>query len=285
MGAELLRLHREGYSYSELAKPRGMTSNEVKGIVRTARLKQPSEFDVIHLGTPPHLVGDAVIVGDPHVPCTDWEWACRVSQIGERLKINRLIIAGDFFNFDMFSSFKNAVPPSTWRQERDAARVLIGDWLETFSEIYTLQGNHDRRLQTWCAGQLEEADIWGMVNTSTKLHHTNYGYILLTSGGRLWRITHPKNYGRNQLTLAGELALKFDCNIISSHEHHSGVGHDVYNRHAVVNIGTIADDKKFAYVALEDSRMPAMVKSFVVVRDGYPTLYDEGLTDWGAVLN
>lgn len=280
LGAELLKAHRQQIPYSELARQYQMTPNEVKGLIRTARLKTPGEFDICHYGTPFAVVGDAVVVGDVHVPATDWDWACRVARVAERTKISTLIIAGDFFDFAMWSSFKTVVPPATWHQERDAARVLLSDWLEVFTDIYTITGNHDRRLMTWTAGELDEADIWGMVNTSTKLHNSILAYMTLRSGGQLWHITHPRNYSRQALVLAGELALKHDCHVISAHEHHSGMSHDVYGRHNVINIGTLADPRKFAYVYMDDSRAPAMVKSFCVVKNGYPTLYDEGLTDW-----
>ena len=286
LGNTLLSLHEAGYSYAELGKQYHRTADAVKGLVRTAKLKQPKEFNVGIMPTPLELAGDFIIVGDVHVPCTDWAFASLVGRVAEKTGIHRLIIAGDFFNFDMWSIYQHAVPPTTWREERNAARVLVGDWLETFSEIYTLQGNHDRRLQKWTAGEFDENDVWGLIATSQKLVHSNYGWCTVRSNGQPWRVTHPKNYGRNQLTVASDLAMKYQSNVITWHEHHSAHGWDTYGRFVTVNGGTLADANKFAYVSLDDNRMAAMMKSFVVLKNGTARVLGEyPFTDWSEWVN
>jgi hypothetical protein len=279
---EMLRLNKAGYSYEEIAKKFGVSYDSAKSKIRSARLLVPAEFQVVSLGTPLDLVGDFIIVGDVHVPCTDWAFASLVGRVAEHTGINRLIIAGDFFNFDLWSSYRATVTPPAWRDERDAARVLIADWLETYSEIYTLQGNHERRLQKWVDGQFDEGDIWGMIATSKKMLHSNYGWCTVQSGGQTWRVTHPRNYGRNQLTVASDLAMKYSSNVITWHEHHSAIGWDVYGKYVTVNGGTLADPAKLAYVTLDDSRAPGMLNSFVVLKGGVAQVYGKyPFTDWG----
>ena len=155
-----------------------------------------------------------------------------------------------------------------------------------FGEIYTLQGNHDRRLIKWSAAEFDEGDIWGMVVTSRKLQHSPYAWCTVTSGGQAWRVSHPGNYGRNQLTVASDLANKFDSHVITWHEHHAAHGWDVYGRHVVVNGGALVDPEKLAYVRLTDTRTPSMMRGFVVLRGGVATVLGEyPFTDWGAWLN
>jgi hypothetical protein len=191
------------------------------------------------------------------------------------------VVGGDFFSFDNWSKYASAVPVATWHQERDAARMLIADWLETFEEIYLIRGNHDMRLAEWSAAQLDESDIWSMVNTSTKLKHTKFCYCTITSGGIPWRVTHPANYGRNQLTVASDLANKYQSNIISFHEHMNAIGWDVYKRFVIVNGGCLVDPCKLAYVSLEDNRSAGMAPGFVVLRGGVATLLGRfPYTDW-----
>jgi len=245
----------------------------------------PKEFQGYDLGTPFQLVGDFIIVGDVHVPATDWGFAQMVSRLADKTGIRRLIIAGDFFTMDSFSQYAAVVPPVTWAQERDAARVLLLDWLETFAEIYTLQGNHDRRMSKWAVGELSEVDIYGMAVQNPKLHHSKFGYCTVKSAGVEWRVTHPANYGRNQLTVLSDLANKYQTCVIGAHEHHQAIGWDVYKRYVICNLGMLADDKKMAYVSLDDNRSAGMAKGFVMLRNGVATPF--GLypfTDWSMWL-
>ena len=99
-------------------------------------------------------------------------------------------------------------------------------------------------------------------------------------------MTHPKNYSRNRLMTAGELANKFQTNIINFHEHHIGKALDRWGRWVIINGGDLADPEKLAYCKLDDNTMPAMSNGITVLQDGCATLLGKKpFTDWGAVLN
>ena len=272
-------LVRSGMPRADIARLTGVKVKDLDKLIGDN--PAPDAFNPTPLPDALELGGDFIIVGDVHVPYTDYQFAQLVGRVADKTKINRLIIAGDFFDMDGWSRFQNIVTPANWVQERTAAKIMIADWLETFSEIYTLQGNHDRRLTKWAAGQLDESDVWGMIDTSSKLHHSKYSWCKITSAGVPWRVTHPANYGRNQLTVASELANKFQSNILSWHEHHHAHGWDTYKRWVVVNGGTLVDPCKLAYVTLEDNRMAGMAAGFVVLRNGVATpLGRFPFTDW-----
>lgn len=268
-----------------MAQKYGLTIQATYKEIERAQKTIPKEFQAVELGTPLVMTGDFLIVSDVHLPCVDWSFSQMVGRLAEKTGIRRLIIAGDFFDMSTFSRYEATVPPVTWAQERDAARVMLMDWLEVFQEIYTLAGNHERRLTKWAHGNLEENDIYGMVNSNPKITNSKFGYCTVSSSGIPWRITHPKNYGRNQLTVLSDIANKYQTNVIGAHEHHAAIGWDVYKRWVIVNAGMLADPSKFAYVSLDDNRMANMVKGFVMLRNGVATpLSVFPFTDWSAVL-
>lgn len=277
--------YRAGYTTQALAQKYGLSIMQTVKFIEQAKKHTPKEFQVISLGTPFNLTGDAVIVGDVHAPATDWAFAQNVARVAVKRKISRLIIAGDFFNGDAWSRFPHIVNPPTWAQERDAGRLLLMDWLETFSEIYVIFGNHDRMMQKANAGEIEAADIFGMLVQNPKIQVSNFGYLDITSSGETYRVTHPRNYGRNQLTVSGQLALKHDKHIISFHEHHLARGRDVYGRHIVVNGGCLADPEKLAYVMMDDSIGASMDRGFVRLQNGVAKeLGVWPYTDWAEEL-
>lgn len=279
-GKLLAALNRAGASYSALAHRFGLTRGQVSGLIARAKKSNPAWFNV-NLGSHLQLVGNYMVVGDVHVPVTDYDFAQLVVRVAEHFNIRGLIIAGDFFNMDMFSSYPKDQAMVSWEQEREAGKVLLLQWLEWFSEIYTLMGNHDRRVIRFVEGQFDENDIYGMLVTSSKLVHSHFGWCEVRSNGVPWRITHPRNYSRNQLVTASELALKHKSNIVSFHEHHAGKGWDKYNRYVVINGGILADQSKMGYVTLDDGNNPIMKKGFAMIKDGVGEIFStEPYTDW-----
>lgn len=234
------------------------------------------------LGQPIELEGDFIIMGDVHVPFTDLDWVETAIDIGRKhLETPKLILAGDFLNNDAFSQYPHLVNIPTWAQERDMAREVFHACLEVFAEIYVIMGNHERRAQKMTAGAFDEIDIFSLLTTNERLITSNYGWCTIKTPTGTWRITHPANYGINQLTVADTLAQKYDQHIISFHEHHLSIGWDRFGRHVVVNGGCMVDPAKLAYVSLDDSKAAAMKQGFVMLRNGTPHIFGNApITDW-----
>ena len=270
-------------TFEEIGKRFGMTRGKVAGIVKRQKEKDLNrrKFDTVALGTPFTLQGDFIIVGDVHVPTTDYDFASLVLVVAKKQGVKRLIIAGDMFNMDAFSLYEAVVASPSWREERDAARVLFHTWLEWFDDIYVIMGNHDRRLQKWAGGQLDESDIFGMVTSSDKVHVSNWGHLKVKTAQGDYMVTHSKEYSINQLTVANEMAQKYQCHMITHHEHHTAIGWDRYGRYVIVNNGGLFDQSKMAYVVLDSSKRPVMKNSFCMLKNGVPRLFGHvPFTDW-----
>lgn len=253
---------------------------------RMNRLKKNGKLTNFNLGTAWELSGDFMVVGDVHVPYTDWGFAQRVGMVAKKQfrakKNRRLIIGGDFFNFDAFSSYTAMVSTPSWREERDAAKAVMDEWLEVFSEIYYIMGNHDRRIQKFTLGAFDENDLLSLIGVSReRVFMSGFGYCEVDCHGQKYRITHPKNYSVQQLNVADTLAQKHQCHILSFHEHHLALGWDRYKNNLVINGGWLGDESQLAYVSLDDSKSPRMARGFAMLKDGSPYLFGEApFTDW-----
>lgn len=285
---KVAHLIRVGLGDKQIADATGFTYAQVTGLRHRLKhgsyhTKAEAPFHVSPVLKPFELTGDFMIVGDVHVPSTDYRLAQMVSAIGKKhLNHPRLIIGGDFFNMEAFSSYPALVASYSWREERKAGEVLMHEWLETFEEIYIIMGNHDRRIQKWSQGALEETDIFGMVVQNPKVNVSNLGYLTVNTPGTPWRVTHAKNYSVNQLTVADQLAQKYQMNIIQFHEHHLGIGYDRFGRYIVINGGGLFDAAQLVYATIDDSKSPGMKPGFVMLREGCPYLFgNPPFTDWG----
>jgi hypothetical protein len=287
---EWQRLRDAGLDCGQIARREGQTTDYIRSKLARYNLhwrkEQPKEFHVIDLGKPLELNGDAVVVGDLHLPTLDYEFAIRAGDVAKKQLPEghrRLIIGGDCFNMEPFSTYPRVTRLTGWHEERDAARIIFAEWLKVFDEIYVIMGNHDRRMQKWSGGELDETDIFGMVLSNPRLTVSNWGWLTMQTKTGLWRITHSSEYSINAGTVGSELAHKFQMHIISHHQHHANAGLDRYKRYATIDNGCMADFSQFAYVQLDDNKKANMTNAFTLLKDGVGHLLwkHPALTDWG----
>ncbi len=294
-GAELLAEFEGGMTYSQIGEQHGMTHGQVAGKIYAERIRRqlnlktaprPDLFNVTEMDKPMHFTGDAMIVGDIHVPTTDYAlWALVLMVARKQLpKPRRLIIAGDLFNMDIFSKYQAFFPQASWSDEMLAARQLLDEAAEVFDEVDIFMGNHDDRATKFTKQQTLSLDL--MKNVTLKMKKppviSNLCWCTLETPKGMWRITHPSDdYSKVPLTVANKLAWNYDMNIVSLHEHHLAIGTDTPGRHTIINGGGLFDPHNMEYANRVDNTKAAMVQGFVMLRNGVPYLFgDQNFTDY-----
>ncbi len=106
--------------------------------------------------------------------------------------------------------------------------------------------------------------------------------VELISNDILWRATHQANYSRVTGSVAETLAEKYQCNIITHHEHRVGILRSKWGRYTLVSNGGLHDYKSMWYVNKFDTTSPTMQNSFVILQDGVAHLLTPyiDMTDW-----
>lgn len=294
--ALLEQLIEAGNSYAGCAQILDRTYNSVRQKCRGLGLKSHAEGGpgVKELGAPPgvpvyngflQLKGDWLVVADVHAPCTDWEMVSRAALVAKKhLKDPRLIIAGDLMNFDTFSRFAKRVPLPTLKQELDAARYALALWSQTFSEKVLILGNHDYRWMKSLDGVFEGETFVELIQTLIRDDTTRistYSYLDVETQTGTWRITHMPEYSKVPLSKARFLSHRLkDRHLALAHQHHATIGLDESGTWALVDVPALVDADRLAYVGLDDSTKPQMKRGFLMLKNGYPYLFAEGLTDW-----
>lgn len=282
---DLLRdLLGEGYSYRVVAeKMSDAWRTEVTyGQVRAAAQRH----SIRSVGTrdkgPPlpdrfnqcfRLSGDWAVVGDLHSPYTDWGLAGQVGAEAKKHGIDKLLVAGDAFEFAGFSQYAALVPGQPAGGEERGVRYMIDVWRDTFKEIRFISGNHDARLMKLLNGAIPADTIedlfMGLLGNPATVHYSLYGYCTIDTPEGEWRITHPASYSRNSLAVARKLAHKHQQHIACLHVHHSAIGFDDSGKFVIADIGCLADPEKLSWVALADrASTPVMNQGFALLKDG-----------------
>lgn len=251
-------------------------------------VERPDVFDVqITLEPPFDIVGDAIVVGDVHVPCTDVDMARRVYPLAERQGINTLIVAGDLFNNDFATRHeKRNLSMWGWDRERAAAKVLLEEWTSFFDHVYLFAGNHDRWFTGKLDGQVGIKDLIDMVHKARNLHVSEYGYMDMLSGEEEWMIAHGSNYSQNALTVAHIIANKHQKHVWTQHQHHMALGLDRWKHYWTVDGPALVDPMKLSYVQMDASRSAGMAVGFGMIKRGKPYLFgNDKFTDWSMWLD
>lgn len=215
------------------------------------------------------LKGDWIAIGDVHLPTTNYLFASMMLDVARHLGIKNLLIAGDLLNMDAFSKFDHLVPPPGFEAEVTPAIDFIAECSGWFDQMKMILGNHEHRLLKTTRGNFKAEWFGNILDAANgKLEVSPYSHVELTSGGEHWRLTHQRNYSRMNGRVANDLAQKYQCNIVTFHQHHVTKRRDTWNRYTLIDGGGLFDYEKMAYVMLTDSTSAVMANGFVVIQDG-----------------
>jgi len=227
-----------------------------------------------------------MIVGDVQVPTTDWKLARLVAYVAERrmTKPRRLIIAGDFLNFDAWSAFPRCLMPAAWKVEREEAHDLLSLWLKTFDDIRWLFGNHERRKLYAAQAEEDEFDILNALHIpDERIKVSLFDRCQVNTPHGPWIVAHGGDYSQSLLSKADVYSQKFQSHVAAAHSHRFGLGVDKFGRYLIVSTGGLFDVDKLAYVQLTTTAQPVMTQGFLLINEGYPELFSPIMTNWDAI--
>ena len=266
-----------------------LTPDALNNAIKDIRREHPYWLVSVHddgpgLGAPPMLANidadvwtlDApvAIVGDLHVPATDWSLLAEVCATARQFGIERLIIAGDLYNMDAFSSHAAVSPATPFEMECDAAEYAVDLALQTFKEVHIFMGNHDewflRRVEgKLAAGRVAQTFLgWLRGDRGGRVRWSTLSYCYVKSAAGPWLICHPNQYRAARGSTVAEIALLEHCHVVGHHEHHLAKTVDKSGRYVAVANGMLADARKMGYVTRYKGTRPRMVQGYTLIDEG-----------------
>lgn len=271
--AMLVNLYQSGYRVEDIARHLGRTVRSVyirAGRLGVGRFRSLGEPPNTRIHTPLNLSGDFAITSDWHIPYYDQGLADEFLLLCQKKHIRKLIIAGDFVDFSSVSFFPGEYYDlnEELQQAEKAIKILSG----FFREIYVIPGNHDFRLARKLDVPLSYQYVLRMFCDASNVFPTEFDHIDFVSGGRRWKVCHPKNYSQIKCRVAYQLAGRYECNIVSAHGHFCGVVKSASGKYFCVDSGGMFDKRRIAYFH-RTSTYPDWNQGFVFVIDGFPEVY------------
>jgi hypothetical protein len=298
----LLAEHKAGLTYSELAAKYRLNVDGVRGRVSKAYRKSIAAprysftgDDEPQGGAQPvfngmlHLRADQLMIaGDLHIPSTNYPLIESMTELAlKHMKPPRgLLICGDLSNGDQDSAHAPLAPTISRARELVMLEDMLSYLLIVFDHIWLTPGNHLRnRLMKTLSADMTANHIKRLFTPPADLDRVTFSWydlVHVTSGDEPWIVTHQYQYRQTKLSIANDLAQKYQANTITFHQHHTASGMDKYERYAVIDCGGLHDQEMMAYTQLVPSTRPRMNSGFVYLHDGTGSLLTpyKALTSW-----
>lgn len=237
------------------------------------------------------VTGDTLVTSDWHVPHHDEDLVGRMLAVAKRLGIRQLIINGDFLNEDAFSRWKSHPFNVDWKTEKAIAKALLQRLITAFDRIYYILDNHDRRIiaRHERPSEFDETDLLDILLDATTrgvVRASIFYHMCIVNN--TWRVTSPREYRRQKLSLPSRLAQLYHMNIISGGDHLFGLGVDDSARYVVANNCCMVNREEVPYVMTQDSAYPWWSPGFYAIVNNvlHPFVAHEGLwPTWWEHLN
>lgn len=241
----------------------------------------PEDRGPIERFNPLVRTGNAIVTMDFHIPLHDPKLINTMLRCADKEEINKLIIAGDYFNMEAFSSFLPYQPEASLQQERYDGNLVMRQLLKYFDEVDFIVGNHDYRLvkKLGYKKSFEDCMNWMLSGLSDQeMNRINFSdldfmeYWPLHEGlGRKFRVCHPRNFSTNPLTVGRKLATKHNCSIITGHSHHFAIGAAQNGHDLVIEGGGFYSKERTEYIQ-KTTGHHEWVQGFTFFKNGVPNL-------------
>jgi len=254
--------------------------------------KNLPQIDVKKYNTFLKLKGDYCVSADFHIPCHDSDMIAKMLGICKKMKITKIIIAGDFLNNSKWRAILKGKesartdPCMDYNEILSISGDIIKALLAQFDEIVMLPGNHDDYLIRIMHNQIKQDKIYQMMGLSPKdLSRIKISIHPFCELNNKWHITHPLTYNSVPCATPRKLAIKYRRSVISAHGHHFGMCPDISARDLCIEAVGMFDDTKIDYKWLTDSGHPQWTSGFLIIRGNKPYLFSDLTTDWDFWLN
>lgn len=250
---------------------------EVKPIVVKGNFIPQDKTDIDRF-KPLVRTGDAMVTCDWHIPLHDPVLINAMIECARKNKIKNLIIAGDYFHMEEFSSFLPYQPEAALEIEKHDGNLIMKTLCRTFDTIDIIWGNHDFRLarKLGYKKSFEECMDWMLdqltVEERAKLRISSLDHMFYYPiADKKWYVCHQSNFSKVPLTVPRSLAQKYSCSVFSTHSHHCALGMAHNGVDICIEGGGFFSKSRTEYIQ-KSTDNHEWVPGFTMFKEGVPTV-------------
>ena len=215
-----------------------------------------------------------VVTSDWHIPYVDQKLFKKVLNTPAKTGVYNLAITGDLFDADSYSRFTPMAPTCSFKDECDNVKSALEQLLGEYDTLYICRGNHEKRIVDMNFGKFQMKELIGMCipdgmskNEFDKgVKVTNDDHLHAVIGERKWLLSHPRNFRIINLSVARDLASRYQCSQIVAHGHQLAQGWDRSGTFRLIDGGGLFDKNQLAYLR-ETTCYPETKNGFVILNE------------------
>ena len=218
----------------------------------------------------PHLPdGDYMVCSDVHLPFYSSLWLDRYLKTARAYRIRRQIIAGDLFDFHVFSHFPKLAKggPVDLEDEFAVMREPVERLAQAFDITYLITGNHERRVSRLTDARLTFDTLFRIFGDRARSRFELSPFDRVFVGDK-WLVVHPISYSQVSGAVAVRLAAKYHRHVINAHGHFVALRYDTSGEYVVCDSGGLMDWTRIDYASFRTTTHPCWNNGFVMLRNG-----------------
>ena len=233
-----------------------------------------SYADKINLACNPITIeaDNLVVSSDWHVPYVDEKLFEKLMNVPDETGIKKLTITGDLFDADSYSRFTPMAPGCSFKDECNNVRERLEAVLSVYEQVYICRGNHEKRVIDMNMGKFQMQELIDMCipddmskrEFDIRVKVTNDDHLHAVVNGRKWLFSHPRNFRIINLSVARDLASRYQCSQIVAHGHQLAQGYDRSGTLRLLDGGGLFDKYQLAYLR-ETTCYPETKNGFVIL--------------------
>jgi hypothetical protein len=209
---------------------------------------------------------NCAVCPDWHIPFHDIDFFEHMLRICNEYDVRDLAIPGDFWDCDNYSRFVHLSWGETFRQEIENVRDVLEILTSSFDNIYFCRGNHEKRWIDGNLGMMGMKELFYVTGIVGGYKLTLDDHLVLKNQGGSWLLCHPRNFRQANLSVARDLAAKYQMNVFCAHGHQWADGKDRSGKLRLIDGGGMFDPAKLEYLR-NTSTFPAVQGGFVIIQE------------------
>ena len=233
-------------STRELAQEFGVTENRVRDLRAAQGIETPAP--AVRVFQPQVLAAPRLIVtSDWHIPYHKPGLVAEVLSAAREYAAE-VVCVGDMIDLPTISRFDARDIDSYVGMEISAVGDVLYEFVRHNIKVHWSRGNHELRFFRALKHQVSITDLIRMCVGDTDMVVGYENEDLWTTGKDKWLLTHPSEYSKTPTAVARKLFVRYQCNILTAHNHHYGATIAPDGQHWLVESGGLFDPQKMAYL-------------------------------------
>ena len=212
------------------------------------------------------------VISDLHIPFQNKNFVDVMYTTMKKYKVKDLAIVGDFWDCDNYTRFVRLSWGESFKEEINHVKDELNRIVHNFKNVWICRGNHEKRWIDGNNGMMGMKELFNCTGIIEGYEVTLDDHMILKSGDRIWLLCHPRNFRQTPLSVARDLATKYNMNVICAHGHGFASGWDKSGKYYCIDSGGLFDKEALEYLR-NTTCYPETRNGFIIIKDGEPMLF------------